>query len=133
MELDTVLMESGDITHHLGGLTVLELSPEGPLIAGQQDATDAVAAGWMADAAMVAIPVARLPDTIFVLANRRLGELMQKFVNYRLRLAIVGDIRAAVAASDAFRDFVREANRGREVWFVDDMAELAARLSAAPR
>lgn len=125
-------MPSADVTHGLGGLTVLELSAEGPIIAGQQAATDAVAAGWMADAAMVAIPLARLPDDIFVLANRRLGELMQKFVNYRLRLAIVGDIGPAIAASDAFRDFVREANQRREVWFVADMAELAARLETRP-
>ena len=58
------------------------------------------------------------------------GEVIQKFVNYRLRLAFVGDIGVAVAASDALRDFVRESNRGRHVWFVADMAALEAKLSA---
>jgi hypothetical protein len=50
-------------------------------------------------------------------------------VNYRLMFAIVGDVSTYVAASDALRDFVVECNRGREVFFVSDIAELEARLS----
>ena len=121
-----------DVTHILGALTVLELSDDGPVLATERDATDAVAAGWSAGAGMVAIPLSRLPDDIFTLSNRRLGEMMQKFVNYRMRLAILGDIGPAIAASDAFRDFVREANRRPEVWFVADIAELEARLATRP-
>jgi hypothetical protein len=56
------------------------------------------------------------------------GGVVQKFVNYRLRLAIVGDVAEHVTASTALRDFVREANRGGQTWFVADEAELAARL-----
>ncbi len=122
-------METTDITHTLGGLTVLELGADGPVLATERDATDAVAAGWSAGAGMVAIPLSRLPDDVFTLSNRRLGEMMQKFVNYRIRLAIVGDVGPAIAASDAFRDFVREANRRTEVWFVADIAELDVRLA----
>ena len=129
----TILMESADVTHSLGGLTVLELGAEGPIIASQQDAADALAVGWGVAAEMVAIPLSRLPGDILTLSNRRLGEMMQKFVNYRMRLAIVGDVALAIAGSDALRDFVREANRRPEVWFVADMAELAARLAAAAR
>jgi hypothetical protein len=48
-------------------------------------------------------------------------------VNYGLRLAVVGDISELLERSGALRDFVRESNRGRQVWFVADEAELAAR------
>jgi hypothetical protein len=57
------------------------------------------------------------------------GEVVQKFVNYRLRLAIVGDLTTHLAVSAALRDFVRESNRGRQLWFVADDAELDARLA----
>ena len=57
------------------------------------------------------------------------GEVMQKFVNYQRQVVILGDLAEAVAASDALRDFVRESNRGRSVWFVADRAELEAKLA----
>ena len=71
----------------------------------------------------------RLGDAFFQLSTRVAGEAVQKFVNYGIRLAVVGDISAHVAASNALRDFVRESNRGRHVWFVDSLEELERRLS----
>jgi hypothetical protein len=50
------------------------------------------------------------------------------FANYRRRLVVLGDVSAFVAGSDAFRDWVREANRGQDVWFLADDEELARRL-----
>ena len=43
-------------------------------------------------------------------------------------IVVVGDITEPVAASKAFRDYVRETNGGDQVWFVADEAELATRL-----
>jgi Domain of unknown function (DUF4180) len=43
------------------------------------------------------------------------GEFAQKFVNYRLRLAIVGDISQHLAGSEALCDFVAETNRGNQL------------------
>jgi hypothetical protein len=51
-------------------------------------------------------------------------------VSYGHRVAIVGDVSAYSASSAAFRDFVRETNRGRQIWFVASLEELAARLAA---
>lgn len=58
------------------------------------------------------------------------GDFVQKFANYRQGLAVVGDISQALTESSALRDFVRESNRGRHVWFVADEADLERRLSA---
>ena len=58
------------------------------------------------------------------------GVLIQKFVNYRMRLVVVGDISAWVAESDSLRDFVVEANRGGHIWFVADGDELGRRLAS---
>ena len=60
------------------------------------------------------------------------GEFLQKLVNYRFQIAVLGDVSAAAAAaSEPLRDFIRESNRGQTVWFVDDLAGLEAKLSAA--
>lgn len=48
---------------------------------------------------------------------------------YRLRLVVVGDIARHLSASAALPDLVREANRGRDIWFVADLDDLAARLA----
>lgn len=77
------------------------------------------------------LPVRRLADEFFTLRTGVAGELVQKFVNYRLPVVVVGDISAHVARSIALRDFVTESNRGRQLWFVETMAELEERLRPA--
>jgi Domain of unknown function (DUF4180) len=42
---------------------------------------------------------------------------------------VVGDISGALDRSASLRDFVRESNRGRQVWFVADGDELERRLA----
>ena len=74
------------------------------------------------------MPVSRIAPAFFALATGVAGAVVQKFVNYRLRLVVVGDVSEHVAASTALRDFVREANRGGQTWFVADEAQLEARL-----
>ena len=74
------------------------------------------------------MPVSRIAPEFFALRTGVAGAVVQKFVNYRLRLVVVGDVSEHVAASTALRDFVRESNRGGQPWFVADEAELAARL-----
>jgi hypothetical protein len=62
------------------------------------------------------------------------GEFVQKIVNYQLKLAVIGDISAHIAESNALRDFVRECNRGSSVFFVSDVDALSAKLfSEIPR
>ena len=89
---------------------------------------DALSLIHEAGADWVAVPVERLDPAFFDLSTRLAGEIIQKFANYRVGLAIVGDIGDHLAASSALRDYVREANRGRHVWFVADADELRTRL-----
>lgn len=115
------------MTELIGESLVLRLTEEGPPI-GRASATDLVGEALSADAAVVALPVARLDPDFFRLSTGVAGEIAQKLVNYRLRLAILGDIAAHLDRSPALRDWVRESNRGRELLFVDSWAELEERL-----
>lgn len=117
-----------DITRDIHSLRVLVCAADGDTLAREQDANTFIGAAWEHQATLVAIPVERLTDDFFRLSTRLAGEVTQKFVNYSLRLAIVGDISRWFADSKALRDFVYEANKGKSIWFVADLAELEQRL-----
>lgn len=112
----------------LAGKTVYVCSADGPKLDGERAATDIIGDSYMSQPAVVAIPVERLAPDFLTLSNRVAGGVIQKFVNYGVAVAFVGDVSAAVTASNALRDFVRESNRGRHVWFVADLAELEVKL-----
>ena len=114
----------------INGQRVLLWSREGAPLASSRDASDLVGEALSAQAKLVVIPVERLSPDFLKLSSGLAGEVLQKFVNYGLKVAILGDIAAAVAASGPLRDFVRESNRGRSVWFVPDRADLDARIAA---
>lgn len=118
-----------DTVRSIHALRVLVCSTDGDKLTREQDTNTFIGAAWEHEAALVAVPVARLADDFFRLSTRLAGEVMQKFVNYNLRLAIVGDISHWLADSKALRDFVYEANKGQSIWFVADIAELERRLA----
>ncbi|SCF20052.1 DUF4180 domain-containing protein [Micromonospora mirobrigensis] len=118
-----------DQIREIAGTPVLVCDPAGPPLATEADALDLIGAAF-AGAEVVAVPAGRLDPTFFSLGTRFAGEVMQKFVNYRLRLAVVGDISAHLAASSALRALVHESNRAGHVWFVADLDALDERLRA---
>lgn len=109
-------------------MQVLTLPEEGSPIETDRDATDIIGEAFGAQANLVVIPVSRLSPEFFRLSSGVAGNIVQKFVNYRLQLAIVGDITAEVEASTALRDFVYESNRGNQLWFLPTAADLEDRL-----
>lgn len=112
----------------LGGVRVLLAASDGPPLRSDRDALDLLSQCYEQEAGWLALPVSRCGAEFFRLRTRILGNVAQKAVNYGVRLAIVGDVSAHVAASDALRDLVREANRGRQLCFVADLGDLRERL-----
>ncbi|WP_030171817.1 DUF4180 domain-containing protein [Spirillospora albida] len=111
------------------GAQVLMCDPDGPPIATLEDALDLVGAVFQG-ADTVAVPASRLDERFFSLGTRFAGEIMQKFVNYRLRLAVIGDISRHLETSPALRALVRESNSAGHIWFVPDLETFDARLDA---
>ena len=111
--------------------TVLVCDPAGPPITDAQGALDIIGQAWGSQADLIVIPVRRLTDDFFTLSTGLAGDVLQKFVNYHLQLAIVGAIGERVAASSALRAFVIESNQGRHVWFLDDVDQVFAKLERA--
>jgi len=112
--------------------TTLQLDADGPRIRTSQDAMDLIATTFVPDGAeTIVVPVERLDPDFFRLSTGVAGEIVQKFVNYRRRLVVVGDVSAHVARSDAFRDWLREVDRGHDVRFVATPGEVDAAFGAA--
>ncbi|GLZ78879.1 hypothetical protein Afil01_36860 [Actinorhabdospora filicis] len=117
-----------DIVETLHGVGVLFCDPEGDAVTDERSAVDLIAANYGRGADWVAVPVERLSADFFTLRTGVAGGIMQKFVQYRAGLIVLGDVSAHIEASDAFRDLVRESNRGRHVWFLADRDAVAAQL-----
>lgn len=113
---------------HTAGLTIATLSDSGPLLRREQDAVDVMGELYGSGADLVAVPVSRLAPGFWQLETRVAGHFIQKFITYGLRAAFVGELAAELAGSSALRDYVRECNRGRQVIFAADAAELERRL-----
>ncbi|WP_320066115.1 DUF4180 domain-containing protein [Micromonospora sp. RTGN7] len=120
-----------DEMRELAGVPVLICDPAGPPVVTVQDALDLIGAAFLG-AEVVAVPASRLDETFFSLDTRFAGEVMQKFVNYQLRLVVLGDITDHLSASAALRALVYESNRADHVWFLPDLSTLEARLHPTP-
>ena len=112
----------------LAGQRVYVCPDDGPSLADDRNLSDLVGELFGAGAGFVAIPLERLGPDFLRLASGVAGQVLQKLVNYRFQVAVLGDLSAAEAASAPLRDFVRESNRGTTVWFVPDLAALEAKL-----
>lgn len=108
--------------------SVLVCAAEGPAL-DARTVNDVLSAAWSTDATWLAFPLGRLCDGFLDLSTRIAGEVIQKFTNYRVGVAFIGDIAPWTEASNSLRDFVYESNKGSAVWFVPDVAELKARLA----
>jgi hypothetical protein len=116
---------------NLHGTTILRCAPEGPPLDGERAALDLIGDAFGRDAQVVAVPLERVPDEFFQLRSGIAGAIAQKFVNYRLRLAVVGDVSCHTARSEALRDFVHETNQGGQIWFLPTYDDLGERLRPA--
>jgi hypothetical protein len=105
---------------------------DGPVLRAEGDVLELIFEAGRSGAFWVAIPVSRLGEEFFQLRTGLAGAILQKFVNYRTGLAVVGDIARYTAASESFSGLVRESNRGRQVRFVPDLDSLDVSRSSLP-
>ena len=68
-----------------------------------------------------------LNEDFFDLRTKVAGEILQKMINYRFKLAVVGVFSGY--ASKALRDFIYESNKGNDICFVTTVDEAVERLS----
>ena len=114
-------------------MRVFACAPEGPALSNESDALEILGESFGSEAEWILIPTSRLSDEFFRLRTRLAGLFIQKVMNYRQRVAVVGDISHHLETSGALRDFVRECNQGSHIWFVDTIDAFEGRLRSLPR
>lgn len=96
------------IVRDVGRERVVYCDVDGPTIDSKRCATDLIGDALGERATLLAVPVALLASAFFQLRSGFAGAVTKKGVNYRLKLAVIGDIDDHLAASGALRDWVRE-------------------------
>jgi hypothetical protein len=66
-------------------------------------------------------------EDFFQLSTKLAGEILQKFVNYNVKMAIVGDF--SIYSSKSLKDFIYESNNGRDVFFLPNETQAIEKLS----
>ncbi|MPM12908.1 hypothetical protein SDC9_59263 [bioreactor metagenome] len=116
-------------TESLGQIIAVIDSPD-KLIVDAQSALDLMATvRYENDCNRVAINKAAIAEDFFVLSSGLAGEILQKFVNYRMKLAIIGDFGGYT--SKPLKDFIYESNKGCHIFFVPSEEDAVKILSAA--
>ena len=88
-------------------------------LGGAPDALDIMADASYNGASGVVIHEHQLAPEFFDLKTRLAGEILQKFSNYRMQLAIVGDFTKY--KSKSLNDFIFESNKTGHILFVDSL------------
>ncbi|WP_257657778.1 DUF4180 domain-containing protein [Parapedobacter lycopersici] len=104
------------VTHLLGNNKVAEVVTDEILLHHAADGLDLMGNLYYQGFDSIVIHQKNITPAFFDLQNGIAGELLQKFSNYRVRLAIVGDFDRF--PSKSLRDFIYESNKGRIVNFV---------------
>ena len=66
-------------------------------------------------------------EDFFHLSTKLAGEILQKFINYHVKIAIVGDFSAYTSKS--LKDFIYESNNGKDIFFLSDEKQAIEKLS----
>jgi hypothetical protein len=93
-------------------ISMLEGPPDGPFMAGTDDATRLVEACLSHRVGSVLLYAQNLPERFFDLSSGQAGAILQKLRNYHVRLAVVCR-PGSVQFSSRFAEMVAEARRGR--------------------
>ena len=65
-------------------------------------------------------------EEFFNLKTRLAGEILQKFINYHTKIAIVGDF--SVYTSKSLKDFIYESNKGKDIFFLSNEKQAVDKL-----
>ena len=112
-----------------GPAVVLVRSDE-RVITDPQSALDlAMSAKYTAGADRIAIDKGLIAEDFFILSTGLAGEILQKFINYHVKIAIYGDYSRYT--SKPLKDFIYESNQGSDVFFTATEDEAIRRLREA--
>jgi hypothetical protein len=121
--------QSGDmIRYHITEkeVSIAEIMPGSEMINSTEDILEIMAdAGYNGSTGLI-VYADNLNKDFFDLKTKIAGDMLQKFSNYRMKLAIIGDF--SEVKSKSLRDFIRESNTLGVINFTGSLAEAIDKL-----
>jgi hypothetical protein len=113
---------------HTPGGDIAVIHSEDILIADVPSTLDLIATiGYEHGANRIAMNKSAVSEDFFKLSTGFAGEVVQKFVTYDCKLAIIGDF--SLYTSKPLHDYMYECNNGNHLYFVSDEDEAVGKLS----
>ncbi len=106
------------IIHTRDQQKIAEIVTDSVLLRTAQDALDLMFDPDLEGARKIILRKQNVHPDFFRLETGLAGEIAQKFVNYGVQLAIVGDFSQESGSS--IKAFILESNRGKHLFFLDD-------------
>lgn len=104
------------------GTDIAVISSEEKLIVDTQSALDLVmTVKYETNSTNIVMNKSAVCEEFFILSSGMAGEILQKFINYHVRIAIYGDY--SQYTSKPLRDFIYESNHGNNFFFVSTKEE----------
>ncbi|TVX92398.1 DUF4180 domain-containing protein [Paenibacillus agilis] len=99
------------------------------LIENVQSALDLMATvRYETDCDRIVLHKSILSESFFDLKTRLAGDILQKFINYYVKVAIVGDFTAYTSKS--LKDFIYECNNGKDIFFLPTEQQAIEKLGS---
>ena len=114
--------------HEQEGDRIAEVIADHILITNAEDSLQILVDLYYQDFDKIILHEKNVSPEFFDLKSGLAGEVLQKFSNYRVRLAIVGEFSKYPGQS--IKDFIFESNRGRHVNFLTCLADAKDKLFA---
>ncbi len=110
------------------GIDIAVVSGEGMIISDIQSALDlAMTVKYETGAERIVIDKNVICEDFFILSTGMAGEILQKFMNYQVKVAIYGDY--SHYTSKPLKDFIYESNHGKDFFFVATKEEAVQKLT----
>ena len=111
---------------NINDVYIAEIVSDTVEINNAQDALDILANCAYQDARRIIIDQKNITDSFFDLKTTLAGDILQKFSNYNVKLAVVGDFSGY--SSKSLRDFIYESNKAGRISFVTTKDEAVEAL-----
>ena len=105
---------------------IAELTDDNFIISQVQDVLDIMGDMGSYGCNRIILHEKHLHKDFFNLKTGLAGDILQKFSNYHVKLAIVGDF--SQYHSKSLRDFILESNKGNRIFFVENMDSALLKL-----
>jgi hypothetical protein len=115
--------------HKLDGATIAEVISDEILVNSGRDALDLMMEAVGYGVHSLIVHERNLHPTFFDLRSGLAGEILQKGVNYQVKLAIIGEFEKYTSKS--LHALIVESNRGTQTLFVADVVTAIAKFTAS--